>query len=56
MLVDRGLGFGRAMFQGLLAGVDPIQEVPAGVSAGHAGRHDREVPVSRRAITSVIAQ
>jgi hypothetical protein len=56
-LVDPGLGVVRLAGQGLLAGVDPVQQVPARVRRGHAGRHDRtDVPVSRRAITSVIAQ
>ena len=56
-LVDRGLGLIGSTGQGLLAGVDPVQQVPARVRRGHAGRHDRaEAPVIRRAITSVIAQ
>ena len=55
-LVDPGLGFPRLAGQGLLAGVDPVQQVPAWVRRRHAARHDREVPVIRRAITSVIAQ
>jgi hypothetical protein len=57
-LVDLGLGLLSLAGQGLLPGVDPVQQVPARVRGrGHAGRHDgADVPVSRRAITSVIAQ
>ena len=56
-LVDRGLGLLRLTGEGLLAGVDPVQQVPAGVRRGHVTRHDRAgAPAIRRAITSVIAQ
>ena len=57
-LVDPGLGLLGLAGQCLLPGVDPVQQVPARVRGrGHAGRHDgADVPVSRRAITSVIAQ
>ncbi|WP_371644209.1 hypothetical protein [Streptomyces mirabilis] len=43
---------------GLLAGVDPLQERPPGVGAGHASRQARTVADvgHQRVITSVIAQ
>jgi len=56
-LVDLGLGLARLTGQRLLPRVDPVQQVPTRVRRGHTARHDRtDVPVSRRAITSVIAQ
>lgn len=56
-LVDPGLGAGRLAGEGLLAGVDPVQQVPARVRRDHVTRQDRaEVPVIRRAITSVMAR
>ncbi|SFQ20012.1 hypothetical protein SAMN04489713_1243 [Actinomadura madurae] len=43
--------------QGLLTRVDLVQQEPVRVLPGHAGRQDGlEVPVNRRAITSLIAQ
>ena len=56
-LVDAGLDVAGLAGQGLLPGADPVQQVPARVRRGHAARHEgTEVPASRRAITSVIAQ
>jgi hypothetical protein len=56
-LADQGPGLPGFAGQCLLPRVDLVQQVPAGVRRGHAGRHDGvDVPVSRRAITSVIAQ
>ena len=57
-LLDPGLGLPGLAGQGLLPRVDRVQQEPARVRRGHAAdRHDgTEVPVSRRAITSVIAQ
>jgi hypothetical protein len=56
-LIDPGLRLGRLAGQCLLPRVYLVQQEPARVRRGHAGRHDGvEVPVSRRAITSVIAQ
>ena len=56
-LVDPGLGLARLAGQRLLPRVDLVQQVPARVRRGHADRHDgADAPVSRRAITSVIAQ
>lgn len=55
--VDAGLDVAGLACECLLAGVDPVQQVPARVRRGHAARQEgTEVPVSRRAITSVIAQ
>ncbi len=56
--VDLGLGVTCFAGQCLLPGVDLVQQDPARVRGrSHAGRHDGvDVPVSRRAITSVIAQ
>lgn len=43
--------------QGILAGVDPVQPPHAGIRGVHAERQvGVEVPVSRRVITSVIAE
>ena len=56
-LVDEGLGLPGLAGQCLLPRVDPVQQDPARARRGHASRHDgADVPVSRRAITSVIAQ
>jgi hypothetical protein len=57
-LVDLGLGLPGLAGQRLLPRVDLVQQDPARVRGrGHASRHDgADVPVSRRAITSVIAQ
>ena len=56
-LIDPGLGLPGLAGQRLLPGIDLVQQVPARVCRGHVIRHDGvDVPVSRRAITSVIAQ
>lgn len=60
--VDLRLGLLDLAGQGVLAGVDPVQEPSAGVGVphvepGHVHRHDGAGPrVRRRDITSVIAQ
>ncbi|GAA3115714.1 hypothetical protein GCM10020001_038990 [Nonomuraea salmonea] len=60
--VDLRLGLLDLAGQGLLAGVDPVQEPGTrvgrpGVGPDHAHRHDGDAPrVRRRDITSVIAQ
>ena len=54
---DPGLGLPGFAGQGLLPCVDLVRQEPARVRRGHADRHDgRDVPVSRRAITPVIAR
>lgn len=59
-LVDAGLNVGGLAGQGLLAGLDPVQAgnclAPGPRSCGLARQEGTEAPVSRRAITSVIAQ
>jgi len=57
-LADLGAGMVRLAGQCLLPRVDLVQQEPARVRGrGHVTRHDRaDVPVTRRAITSVIAQ
>jgi hypothetical protein len=56
-IVNAGLDVGGLAGQCLLAGLDLVQQVAARVSRGHAARQEgAEATVSRRAITSVIAQ
>jgi hypothetical protein len=56
-LLDLSLDLFDVAGQRLLAGVDPVQQPRAGVRGAHVSRQTgAEGPVSRRDITSVIAQ